>query len=506
MHISDSKRIFQNTIFLYIRMFFILGVNLYTSRVIIKLLGFDDYGLYSILGGIVSLVAFLHGALSGSTTRFLNFELGKKNYENMKKVFNSSVIIHISFVLLIVFFAEVVGMWLIYNKLSIVPSRMYAALIVFQISVITVAVNFLQIPYDAVLIARQKMSVFASISVLESILKLVIVFVVGFLPYDKLIAYAVLLLIVTVIVRLICQFYCVRNFEECKFSLHYDKDIGHKILSFFGWDLYGGLSVTLKDQGVNILQNMFHGTVINVSTSISNQVSGAFSSFSQNVLLAIKPQIYLLYAEKKYKEMLSLTFSGTRISFLLFALVSIPFIVYTDFLLNLWLVKVPDFANVFCKLILITNSITLSFTILIFIIHASGDIKRLGFVGGTVLMSSLPISYFFFLNGSGPVIPYIVNIVTAVLWGVNNMIIVKKLVPEFNLKNFVFQLILPFVVFWGTIFLYYFLVVSQTDDLYDIILKVSIGSLLSISLGYFLIFTVQERNLVKSYFNKNFIK
>lgn len=499
---NDSKRIFKNTIFLYLRMFFILGVNLYTARVIIKLLGFEDYGIYSVLGGIVSLVAFLHGALSGSTTRFLNFELGKRNFENMKKVFNSSVIIHLSFVVVIVIFAEIIGLWLIYNKLTIQPSRFSASLIVFQISVITVAINFLQIPYDAVLIARQKMSVFAFISILESILKLAIVYIVGFLLYDKLISYSVLLLIVTIIVRITCQVYCIRNFDECKLSFRYDKPFGHRILSFFGWDLYGGLSVTLKDQGVNILQNMYHGALINVSTSISNQVSGAFSSFSQNVLLAIKPQIYLLYAEKKHDEMLDLTYSGTRISFLLFSIVTIPFIVYTDFLLALWLDKAPDYANIFCKLILVSNTITLSFTILIFIIHASGDIKKLGFIGGTLLMSTLPISYYFFLNGSSPIVPYVINIFTAVLWGLNNMLIVRRIIPEFNINFFLLKIILPFILFWFSIYFFYLFLFSPSDDLKIIIGKVACGSFLSILLGYFLIFTQKERIIIKLYFNR----
>jgi O-antigen/teichoic acid export membrane protein len=433
---SSNKTILKNTLFLYIRMLLTMAISLFTSRVVIDALGFTDYGIYAVVGGVVGLISFMHSSLAGATTRFMNVEIGKKNTENLKSVFNSAMIIHFSLAVLVLILAETLGLWYLHNKLNVPENRFFAAQMVYQFSVLSVMMTIIQIPYDAAIIAHQRMSVYAYISIIEAILKLVIAFVVLWSGYDKLIIYAGLVLFVSIITRLLYQVYCYRNFEECRFKWSINKEYLRSISSFFGWDLYGNLSVAVRGQGVQILQNAFFGPIVNASAGIAGMVSGIVYSFAGNFSVASKPQIFQLYAEGRIQEMSKLVFLSSRIKFFLMLLFSLPFIVKADFFLNLWLVKVPEYAVIFCKLTFLQYLLSALFDTLTQPIHATGKIKAISFLGGTAFMLTLPVLYFFLKQGGTPILAYEIIIVSIAVWGISLLWIVMRLIPDFPLITF----------------------------------------------------------------------
>lgn len=412
------------------------AISLFTSRIIIDALGFSDYGLYSVVGGITGIIAFMHSSLAGATIRFMNIEIGKANIEKLKSVFNSAIIIHFFLAALILLLAETVGLWFLYHNLNIEPGRFNAAFWVYQFSVVSVLMTVMQLPYDAAIIAHQKMSVYAYISILEAILKLMITYAVYISPFDKLIVYSGLVLLVSTLIRIIYQVYCIKNFEECSFKWIIDKPFIRSIFSFFGWDLFGNFSVVIKYQGVQILQNNFFGSVVNASSAVAGTVGGVVSGFAGNFSIATKPQIIQLYAENKIKEMITLLFLSARITFFMMFLFSIPFIVESEFFLNLWLVAVPPYAILFCKLTFIQILVNSLFNQVNQPIHATGKIKALSIIGGTIIFLNLPVTYLFLRNGGEPDVAYIVAIVLTVLGGCINLKILKTLIPLFSLKDY----------------------------------------------------------------------
>lgn len=493
---SSNKTIAKNTLFLYLRMLITTVVSLFTSRIVIDALGFADYGLYSLVGGITGMIAFMHTSLAGATIRFMNIEIGKANIENLKSVFNSALIIHFSLALLVFIIAETFGLWFLYQKLNVEPGRFNAAFWVYQFSVISVLMGVIQIPYDAAIIAHQKMSIYAYISILESVLKLFIAYAVYISPFDKLIVYSALVLLVSIIIRTIYQIYCVRNFKECSFKWKINKDYIKSISSFFGWDLFGNFSVIAKYQGVQIIQNIFFGTIINASHGIATTVSGVVSGFAGNFSIASKPQIVQLYAENKIEEMIKLLFLTSRITFFLMFLFSMPFIVESEFFLNLWLITIPPYAVVFCKLIFIQILVNSFFSQLNQPIHATGKIKALSLIGGIIIFLNLPITYLLLKNGGQPEVAYIIAILLSIVGGCVNLLIINKLIPRFSITDYFGMLMINIVVvIVGTIpglLIHSIVETSFLNSIYSILLLL-VGSCMSI---YCVGFQNEERKFI----------
>ena len=351
---ENNKRIAKNTLLLYVRMLFTIIVGLYTSRIVLNTLGVNDYGLYNVVGGIVSMLGFLNSAMTAASQRFISFELGKQNKQKLEEVFSTSVTIHIIIACIIFITAETIGLWFLNTHMNIATSRMTAANWVYQCSIFTFMISVISVPYNACIVAHEHMKTFAYISIIEVSLKLAIVYLLLILSFDKLIIYAVLLLCVSLIIRMIYGIYCKKKFEECTYRFHFNKKLFLEMFSFAGWSIIGNLGFSLKDQGSNVVLNLFCGTAINAARGVALQVNGIISNFSNNFLMALNPQITKQYATGDIPKSIQLVYAGCRYSFYLLSIISIPVMVNLDYILSLWLGIVPPYTKEFLFLTLIT--------------------------------------------------------------------------------------------------------------------------------------------------------
>lgn len=446
---------------LYIRMLFSMAVTLYTSRVVLDVLGFEDYGIYTVVGGVVAMFSFLNSTMSGATSRFLTFELGKSDADRLNRTFNTALTIHIGIAIVIFILAETVGLWFLEVKLNIPDDKMFSARVVYQLSILSSMIMITQVPYNSSIISHERMSIYAYVSIIDVLLKLFVVYLLKLDGFDNLILYAALLLGVVTIVALIYRIYCIRNFKECRYHFVYDKKIIKPMLAFSGWDLFGNLSAMLRGQGVNILQNIFFGPIINASTGIANQVMGALSSFADSFLTAIRPRIVKCYAENNLEQMQVLIINASKYSFLLLLLFAIPLIVENKIVLDIWLKNIPDYAVPFCQLNIIICLIIVMFRPVMFSIHAVGRLAMMSVFSGIIYTMILPVMYIYFKNGSSPVIPYFISIVAFSICSLGNLLILKRLVPYFSIENFIckvcipciliflFSLVLPLIVYFN---------------------------------------------------------
>lgn len=349
----DSKRIAKNTIYLYARLILVMGVTLYSSRIILDKLGASDYGLYYVVFGVIGLLSFLNNTLSSGTSRFITFELGKGNKSRLITTFSTTLISHVFLAIIIFIIGETLGLWYA-NNIMIVPNgRTEAALSVYQISIISTIISILQVPFTSEIVAHEKMNIYAYIGIYESLAKLAVVFFIMHTSFDKLVFFASLQCIVTFTVFLLYVWYCKQHFEEVVFKTHFDKCIFKSILKFSGWNIIATISNTLMSQGVIMLFNLFFSPVVVAAQAISNQISSALMQFINNVRQAVNPQIIKLYADNRHKESQLLTFMSAEYIFDLLLLLGVPCIMVMPTLLDLWLVDVPDYTVVFAQLIIL---------------------------------------------------------------------------------------------------------------------------------------------------------
>ena len=406
---ANNKRIAKNTLLLYVRMLFGMLVSLYTSRVILQTLGVEDYGVYNVVGGVITMFTFLNGAMSSATSRYITFEIGKGNMEQLKKVFSTALQIHAIIALLIVILGETVGLWFLMNELVIPDGRMDAALWVYQCSVVTAVVTIMSVPYNADIIAHEKMSAFAYISVLEIILKLAIVYLLVVLPFDKLKVYAVLVLMVGLLIRYIYTRYCHKHFEESHYIHRIDKSLLKEMSSFAGWSFWGNLAGILYTQGLNMMLNIFFGPVVNAARGIAIQIQGVVQQFVGNFQMALNPQITKTYASGELDKMHSLMFRSARFSFMLLFFLSLPIMLETNYILTLWLGIVPENTVIFARIII---AISLIYTIAnpcVIANQATGKVKVYQAVVGGLLLLILPISYIVLKMGAPAYSVFIVH-------------------------------------------------------------------------------------------------
>ena len=390
---TNNKRIARNTLLLYVRMLFIMAVSLYTSRVVLAVLGEVDYGVYNVVGGIVVMFTMISAPLTTAVTRFLNFELGRGHIDKLQKVFSTSMNIQLIISAVIVVLAETVGVWFLNAKMNIPADRMWAANWVLQCSIATFVINLLSVPYNATIIAHERMNIYAYISILEVTLKLVVVYLLVISPWDKLAIYAVLLAIVALGVQLTYAIYCRRHFQECRWSSHIDKPMMREMLGFSGWNFIGAASGICRDQGVNIVINIFCGPVVNAARGIAVQVNTAINSFVQNFMVALNPQITKSYATGEKDYMFSLLFRGARFSFYLLLFLSLPVLANTSWILHLWLEEVPEYTIVFVQLILVFAMCESVSNPLITAMLATGNIRNYQLLVGGLQLLNLPGSY-----------------------------------------------------------------------------------------------------------------
>lgn len=439
-HAENTKRIAKNTLMLYIRMLFSMLVSLYTSRVVLNTLGVEDYGIYNVVGGVVAMFSLISNSLSASVSRFLTFELGRGDMERLKETFSTSLLIHLVLAGIVFILAESVGVWFLNTQMTIPAGRLYAANWVFQASILSFMFGLSSVPYNASITSHERMSAFAYIGMLDVVLRLLIVLFIAYAPFrfDRLIVYSLLTVGVGMALQCIYLWYCRKNFEECRFRLRFNKKCWKEMGAFAGWNFIGCTAVLLKDQGVNILLNLFIGPVINAARGIANSVNNVLSSFAGNFMTALNPQITKSYAAGDYDYMFSLVERGSRFSYYILLLFALPILFEADFVLTLWLKHYPAHTVNFVRLILlVTMCDTLSNT-LINLQVSTGKIRNYQLAVGGVYLMNFPLSYICLKIGLQPESTFIVALIVAVACLFLRLLFLRKMVG-LSMKRYLYK-------------------------------------------------------------------
>lgn len=441
---SNSKRIAKNTLLLYFRMILIMVVSLYTSRIILNELGIEDFGIYNLVAGVVILFSFLSNAMITATQRYLSIAIGKKDEKYIQAVFSTSLLSHFFLIFFIFLAAETIGLWLINAKLEIPADRMSATNFVYQLAILTTCVNIIRIPYNASIIANERMSFFAYVSIVETFLKLAVVWALAITPGDKLVIYSFLLLLVAIVIDIAYWYYCQRFLLANKFYLKTNKKLFVELTSFSVWNLFGGLADIGYKQGTNIILNLFWGVSINAVLGITNQIRNALVPFIGNLQLAVNPQMVKSYALGDYEYFKILVYRISKYSYFLMLIIVFPIIFNIDLILELWLKNPPKHTAIFAILTSVYCLVDSLTGPLWAAMQAGGKIKRFQMVTGICLLLNLPVSYLFLMYGYAPSVVLIIQIViTGFTVGVRVLFV--KYYLQFSIRNYVREVIFPIV-------------------------------------------------------------
>ncbi len=441
---TNNKRIAKNTLLLYVRMLLMMIVSLYTSRVILQVLGIEDFGVYNVVGGIVSMFAFINGGMVAATQRYITFEIGSGNKEKLKQVFSTSLQIHAIISVLIIILGETVGLWFLLEKMIIPDDRMTAAMWVYQCSIIACVVNIMSIPYNADIVAHEKMSVFAYISIIDVVLKLLIVYLLILSLFDKLIVYAVLLLIVQLLIRSVYTRYCKKHFEESFYVHSFNVVLLKEMSGFAGWSFWGSLAGVLYTQGLNMMLNVFFGPVVNAARGIAVQVQSAVQQFVTNFQMALNPQITKNYAVGNLEQMHSLMFRSARFSFILLFFITLPVLLETDFLLTIWLKTVPADTVIFIHIMICISLIYTTANPCIIANQATGKVRVYQAVVGGILLTILPISYIVLKLGAPAYSVFIVHFCIESVAQFSRMYMLRKLI-NLPVRQYLINIYIPII-------------------------------------------------------------
>ena len=439
---NNNVRIAKNTIYLYFRMILLMAVSFYTSRVVLSTLGIEDYGIYNIAGGFIGMFTFLNGAMCSSTQRFITVELGRGNEESLKQVFSTCVITHGMIAVLVFILAETIGLWFVLEKMVIPEGRMMAAMIVYQSSIIMSIVQIMSYPYNADIVAHEKMSAFAYISIYETLANLGIVFLIRISCFDRLAFYAVALLLVKISVMMVYRIYCKRYFVEASVKKIFNKDLIKQIFAFTGWNLWGGMAGTLMGQGVNVLLNLFFGPVVNAAQGIAVQVQSAVHLFATNFQMAMNPQIMKTCASGELKAMHMLVFRSAKFTFMLLLCIMLPLVTEIDTVLGIWLEEVPEFTNIFVCLMLVICMIDSVSNPFMTASAATGKVKVYQSVVGGILIAIVPIAYVILKLGSNPYSVFFVHIAVGMIAFAVRLLIIRNLI-SLSVRKYIKNVILP---------------------------------------------------------------
>lgn len=493
---ADNKRIAKNTLVLYMRMLVTMVVGLFTSRVVLQTLGVVDYGVYSVVGGVISLFTFINGGMVSSTQRYLNFDLGTGNIERLKRVFRTSMQIHCLIALCIVILGETVGLWFVMEQLVIPPERMSAAIWVYQISIISCAVGIISVPYNADIVAHERMSAFAYMAILDVVLKLAIVYALVIAPFDKLIFYSTLGLLVQLLMRYIYVRYCHKHFEEPNFSLKVDKGLLKEMFSFAGWSFWGNMATMLYGQGLNMMLNIFFGPVVNAARAIALQVQGTVVSFVGNFQMALNPQITKTYAAGDLDNMHLLMFRSARFSFLLLFMLALPILLEIDFILLIWLKTVPDETTIFTRLILCVSLIYTIANPCVIANQATGKVKIYQMVVGGTLLTILPISYIALKLGAPAYAVFIVHFFMEATAQFLRMYMLRNLI-NLPLRRYITNIYMPVLATAAVSAIIPFGLHSAMDEGWQRLIVVGAVSLISVAVcALFIGLTTNERRFI----------
>ena len=445
---NNNKRIAKNTLLLYFRLILTMGVGLFTSRVVLNTLGVEDYGVYNVVGGVVAMFALFTGSLSAAISRFLTYELGKGNVKKLNVVFSTSVTIQVVLAIVVCLLAEIGGVWFLNTHMNIPVDRMNAANWVLQFSILTFAINLVSVPYNAAIIAHEKMSAFAYISILEVILKLVVAYTLYVSPIDKLKTYAILLALVALIIRFVYSIYCNRQFEECHYRFVFDKSLLKQMTGFAGWNLLGSGAYLFNTQGVNIVTNLYFGVAVNAARGVASQAEGIIRQFVTNFTTAINPQITKSYAAGNMGYMYSLVCRGAKFSYFLMFFFAVPFMFETETIMQLWLKNYPPEAPLFLRLSMVGTLFDILANATANAAWATGNVKRYYIIIGGVGCLVFPLSWLAFYLGMDAYASYIAFAIIYLVLVFLKLYIIKGLInfPVAEFYRSVFGRIVPVTI------------------------------------------------------------
>lgn len=435
---SNNKRIAKNTMFLYFRMIVIMVIRLYSSRVLLDELGVDDYGLYNVIGGMVVMFSFINNAMTDSTQRFLTFELGKSNFKQLAVVFRTSIYIHCVVAVVLFCLLECFGCWFVYNKMNIPDGRTSACLCVMHLSILTTALKIVVVPNNALIIAHEKMKIFAGISIMEAFLLLLSLLSLSLFNHDKLILYGGFVLAVQLIVSAVYYMYCLNNFQETRHKEAVNKSTFVEMLKFASWNMCGNMAQLFSTHGLNMMLNVFFSPAVNAARGVAVVVQGAVGQFVGSFQSALNPQITKSYATNDKLRLKGLIFFSSKITFFLLLIVTLPLYLEADFVLNVWLKEVPQLSVVFFRLIVFVTIVEAIINPINVAVAATGKIKVYQLVNGGVTLLVLPVSYLFFMNGFPPVTAFLIQVVLCVLSSIFRLLIAKFLL-DLDIDGYVWE-------------------------------------------------------------------
>lgn len=483
-------------------MFFIMCITLYTSRVVLNALGIEDYGLYTAVGGFVALFGVISGSLSTAISRFITFELGKGNYIKLKLIFSSSVLIQFLIALLIIVLVETVGVWFLNERMTVPEGQLTAANWVLQFSVITFAVNLISVPYTAVIIAHEKMSAFAYISIFDAVGKLLIAYLISVSPTNRLITYSILLCCLAIITRLIYNIYCQKHFEECKFVLKFDKSTTKEIFSFAGWNFIGSCSGLLRDQGINILLNLFCGPAVNAGRGIAMQVSSAINTFTGSFTSALNPQITKQFAKNNYEEWSRLVYRGAKFSCFLLLIPSVPLFFESQTILSLWLSIVPPYTSIFVRLIIVYVFVETISCTLVTLMLATGNIRNYQILVGGCQMLNFPVAYCLLKLEFEPEFTIVGSIVIACICMALRLFMLHRMV-RLNIAAFLSQVLVQIIIVaLASTIVPIILIEEMSEGINRVCIVIFTSVIWTASMSFFLGCSSGERKIIITQINK----
>ena len=499
---QNNKRIAKNTMLLYLRMFILMGISLYTSRITLQYLGIDNFGIYNVIGGIVVMFSILSTSMTTAISRYITVELGKSDFKRLKLIFSTTLNVQLSLAMIIFMLGEIVGLWFITNKMSIPEGRIIAAQWSLHCALGTFIIGLLSIPYNSIIVAYEKMSIFAYISLLEAALKLCVSFSLIISPFDKLKTYAVLLLVSQLIIQIIYIIYCKIKFKECHYSFCFEKDIFKSLWAFAGWNLLGNGATILNNQGINLIMNIFFGVVLNAARGIANQVNNTVQQFVNNFTMALNPPIIKSYAAGDKTYSFDLACKGAKYSYSLMLIISIPILMESNQILELWLVTPPKDSSIFLNWTIVTSLAGIVGQSLVTLILANGNIKRFQIIFAIIGFLPFPLSWIFFYFGFSALSAFIINficyyiLIYVRLWlahnitGIKYSLYFKEVLIRIHLTTFISS-IFPFMV-----------ISYMTPSFYRLIIS-CIVSITSVCFSvYFLILNKNEQNSINKYIIK----
>ena len=497
---NNNRLIARNSVLLSIRMVIVLLIGIYTSRVLLEILGVEDFGTYNVVCGFVAMFAFLNTSMNNGIQRFYNYKLGKEGETGARKVYHCSIVTQAVIAIAIFILTETIGLWYVYNKLVVSPERLQAAIWVFHSSVISLLLLIIQVPYSAAIMAHEKMDYYAACSVIDIVLKLLIVLALPYLGHDYLITYGILMVGISVLDFFLFYIYALSRFPELKGSFKFDRMLLNEMVIFSGWNLFGSFSGVMKEQGLNVLLNLFFGPVVNAARGLAYQVSGGVQSFIINITTAARPQLTQSYAQGNIARTMNIMFSMSKMSYICLYMFALPVMLESDFLLDLWLGgNVPEHTSMFVVLIIGFTLINVFNPPISFVVHATGKMRNYQLITSIVSLLLLPTSYFVLLYGLAPEVVFVLNIIFMIAVQVVSVFLLRSLV-EFSITSYMREVILRCLLMSFCAAVLPFLIRCIMCYGLSRLLLVSLVCAICVSiLSYIIVFNQSERELVSNY-------